>query len=177
MRGSRRERFGVWLWLALWWAGAAGVAGEPARPRAAMPAAVTNDLAREIVRDLHPDGLRQAHVLAFKSQVDDRPLRVESALVAVELGRGRWELWHVARNPGADAKRSVWSPYSITDSTQRGWKSFDHRPTEKEVDAFLGLSCWTFGAEPPFRLVGGEVFKAGWKAALGFEPGHSFPTP
>ncbi|MDO8943611.1 MAG: hypothetical protein Q7U75_10535 [Desulfobacterales bacterium] len=32
-----------------------------------IPPAITNALARDIVRDLHPSGLRNAHVLASKS--------------------------------------------------------------------------------------------------------------
>lgn len=139
-----------------------------------VPAAITNALARDIVQDLHPDGLRQAHVLAFKSMADDRPWKTDCALVVVQLSRGRWELWHVARNPMHAKKRAPWYESTITDSTQRGSKVYDHRPTAADLRDFLKLSHWTFAGEPPMRLTHGEVYADTWKSVLGFTPDYHF---
>lgn len=146
-------------------------------PAAPIPVAVTNALARDILQEIHPAGLLRAEVLAFKSIEDDRPWRVDAALVVAELKHGRWELWHVARNTPAAGKRTQWSEYTISDSTQRGSQSVNHRPTAQDVRSFLKLSAWSFGPEPQFRLTRGELYPATWQSVLGFSPEYRFSAP
>ena len=157
-----------------------GVRPLDAAPKArepAIPPGVTNAFARDIARDVPVSGLRKVHVLATLLKEDDRPWRVESALVLYELTRNRWELLYLSRNPKLDKPRSAWVPHSVMDSTQRPWKYFDHRPTASDVAEFLKLSEWTFAADPPFRLLRGEVFPSTWKTVLGFECPYTFPKP
>ena len=127
-------------------------------------------LARDVRQDLDSTGLTHIHVLAFHEQVDSRPVRVEFVLVLTQMKRGRWELWLMARNPRVEGKRVRWTQYTITDSLQRGWKSFRHRPNAAEVGEFLKQSRWSSLAEPPFRTVRHEVFPEKWKEVLGFDP-------
>ncbi len=155
--------------------GCVPVQSAPHGRERALPPGLTNALARDIALDLPESGLRQVHVLATKLEEDDRPLRVERALVLTELNRGRWEFWYLSRNPKGGRERSAWTPHYVTDSTQRGWKSLDHRPTAEDVEGFLKLSGWTFSAEPPFRLLRGEIFQEAWKSALGFQCPYRFP--
>ena len=150
------------------------VAASPKFIPLPVPAGITNALARDIVQDLHPDGLCQTYVLAFKSMVDDRPWQTDGALVLVQFSRGRWDLWHVARNPKQPGKRAPWYEFTLTDTTQRGSKVYDHRPTATDIRDFLKLSQWTFAAEPPMRLTRGEVYADTWKSVLKFTPEYHF---
>lgn len=169
-----RARFLGMIWVSFV---AAMLEGRAAHDAVPFPPGMTNVLAREIFGDRHFAGVRNVHILAFKSQVDDRPWWVDHALVVVEMSRGRWELWHLARNPRSNGKRSPWTESHVTDSTQRGSRSYDHRPTAADLKEFVSLSYWSFAADPPFRLIRGTVDDALCRAVLGFESGYRFPEP
>ena len=128
-------------------------------------------LARDVRQDMDPAGLIHLHVLAFHDQVDSRPVRTQCVLVLTQMKRGYWELWLMARNPRSDGKPAKWTQYTITDSTQRGWKSFKNRPNASEITIFLKESGWTWAlATPTFRTINHKIFRKQWKCILGFEP-------
>jgi hypothetical protein len=134
--------------------------------------------ARSIARDLGYSGVNEASLLAFGAQVDDRPLYVESALIAVTTTDGTWRLAYAYRHPkdtypGAD----VWTLSTITDVHQSPSRDYRRRPSKEEVECFLRDSWWKFRPSKGFRLVRGRVFSETWKKVLGYRPDHRFPEP
>jgi hypothetical protein len=143
-------------------------------PKAEPPSAKT------ICRDLEYEGVREAYLLAFEVEVDDRPLYVEAALIAVKLDGDIWRLSCVHRHPKEKRKDSnAWRLSVIYDVDQSPSEDYNHRPTEAEVDAFLKHAWWKFAADADggFRLLQGKVFAETWENVLGYKPKHVFPKP
>jgi hypothetical protein len=147
--------------------------------RAADPGPGTNAAtAGAIVQDLGIQKVKASHLLALDARVDDRPLYVESALVAVEFESQRWRLVHAYRHPRAssvEARR--WQIWIVTDAPVVGAKDFKKQPTQAEVEDFLRRTAWEFRASDGFRLVRGEVYTDTWQRALGYKPKHDYPKP
>ena len=87
------RRFGIFVLVAI-----SGIALAVSAVTAAETS--TNaPTAEAIVRDLGIAGVKTPHLLVFKAQVDERPLYVESALLAIECATNKWYLTHVYRHP------------------------------------------------------------------------------
>jgi len=146
----------------------------------AVSAAVgTNTATGEyIVRELEYRDVRTPYLLAFKAQVDDRPLYVESALLAMELTNKTWRFVHVYRHPKERVEHfHHWKVAAVTDVPYTGSQDFDRRPTKTEVEKFIRDTWWEFRASRDFRLVRGEVYSDTWKKALGYDPKYEFNKP
>jgi len=134
--------------------------------------------ARSIAQDLGYRDLDEAYLLAFVSEIDDRPLFVELALVAVKMKMGTWRLAHVGRNPRETYKEARrWRLRYIYDAHLSPSRDFGQRPSKDEVERFLHDSRWKFSAFPEFRIVRGRVFCETWERALGYRTNHQFPKP
>jgi len=122
-----------------------------------------------------PRGMGQqgeVHVLAWKHDVDDRPLDVDSAIVLV-VNRGTFTLAHLySHAAGAPAS---WRPSWITDRPEylSSW-TFAAPPTRQELDAFLRKTEWEFAASSGFRLTAKGICAGEWRKYLGGEPWHHF---
>jgi len=134
--------------------------------------------AESIVRDLEYRDVKTPHLLAFKAEVDDRPLYIESALLAIELTNKTWRLVHVYRHPKERVEHfHHWKVAAVTDVPYTGSQDFDQRPTKAEVEKFIRDTWWEFRASRDFRLVRGQVYSDDWKRALGYEPKYEFKKP
>jgi hypothetical protein len=143
-------------------------------------AADTNVVAPEaIVHDLGIQKARAAYLLAFSARVDERPLYVEDALVAVEFVNRRWRLVHAYRHPNEPKPEyRCWWPHIVNDAPVISSRDFKRQPTETQVDDFLIQSDWRFGAfQGGFRLIRGEVYSGTWQKALGYKPRYEYPKP
>ncbi len=136
--------------------------------------------ARSIAQDLGYRDIDEAYLLSFSSMVDDRPLFVESALVAVKMETGKWGLAYVYRHPREKEEgANRWRLSEVADAHQCPSREFVHRPSRDEVERFLVDSWWRFrlSASPGFRLVRDRIFSETWEKALGYRPRHQFPKP
>lgn len=128
-----------------------------------------------IVNEIGYDDVKIAYLLAFKAQEDNRPLYVESALLATELTNNHWRLTHAFRHPKKPASHSrQWSVSLVMDSYHIGSRDFETRPTGTDVEDFLRDTWWEFEARGSFRLISGEVYGEAWEDALGYKPKHDF---
>jgi hypothetical protein len=123
-----------------------------------------------IVQDLNLHDVKAPYLLAFSAQVDDRPLYVENALLAIELTNGGWQLFNVFRHPKETNLIPHWYVFSVTDVPVVGARYYGRKPTREEVETFLKDAWWSFRATEGFRLVRGEVYSEVWKNVLGYEP-------
>jgi hypothetical protein len=113
-------------------------------------------------------------LLAWYVMQDDRPLRNDYALVLVEdvsAKPPRFTIVQAVRH----SKNREWnvSPGSAHSKTEV-IRSFDHRPTRQDLDAFLAQSDWQFDDDWG-RVIAGNVLDAQWRAATGEDPWHAFP--
>ncbi len=113
-------------------------------------------------------------LLAWHEIEDDRPLRIDEALVLYEMAGG-YGLTHVYRHPVDDRDRH-WHEYMVYDAGSfEGHHGYDHRPTPAELDAFLAATWWRFTPEQDYRLLGSGVWADAWIAAFGKAPWHAYP--
>jgi hypothetical protein len=158
-----------------------GVANAIAFAASAVTAAEpsTNVLTAEsIVHEVGFRSVKTPYLLAFKSEVDNRPLYLESALLAIECATNEWYLVHVYRQPKEQVEHfHHWKVSAVTDVPYTGQRYYDHRPSEGDVDNFLHDTWWKFRARPDFRLIRGEVYSETWQSAFGYRPTHEFPKP
>ena len=113
----------------------------------------------------------QPFLLAFQAVQDNRPLYIESVIVALELTGGKWELAHAYRHSTTER----WKRSQVYDVPYTSCKEYDHRPTQNEVAAFLKETWWDFNPTQSFRfkgyqLLSAQVFREEWQTALGYQP-------
>jgi hypothetical protein len=130
---------------------------------------VTNAVpAQVILDDLKYQNVKNAYLLAFKSEVDNRPWNAVDALLAIEFTTNRWQLLHAF----LDGHTRTWQEMYLIDASCAGRRNYANRPPKAEVDAFLEDSRWSFQTDAGWRLVFGEVYSNAWKKALGYMPGY-----
>jgi hypothetical protein len=114
-----------------------------------------------------------ARLLAWYVMEDNRPLRNDNALLLVEHSSSsspRYTLVSVYRH----ATNREWNTAGSFHDPTEPVRTFDHRPTRKEIDAFLAQADWTF-ADGWGRVIAGNVLDDEWRAATGAAPWHAFP--
>jgi hypothetical protein len=124
-----------------------------------------------IATDLGYKGARHTYLLALVKAVDDRPLYLDRALVALEYPWDQWRLVYACRNP--KSKRDwdrKWHEFFMSDMHVIGSKYFRHRPSRKEVEGFLVASNWHYEAAEHFRMITSEVFTNEWRVVFKFDP-------
>lgn len=117
-------------------------------------------------------GEAPARLLAWYVMEDDRPLRNDNALLLVEDATSkppRFTLVQVYRH----AKNHEWNTIGSFHDPSEPVRTFDHRPTRAEIDAFLAQSGWDF-ADAWGRVIAGNVIDAEWLAATGEAPWRSY---
>lgn len=113
-----------------------------------------------------------ARLLAWYVIEDDRPLRNDNALLMVEdtaASPARYTLVSVYRH----ATNREWNTAGSFHDPTEPLRTFDHRPTRDEIDAFLAQADWTF-ADAWGRVIAGNVLDDEWRAATGAAPWHAF---
>jgi hypothetical protein len=113
-------------------------------------------------------------LLAWYVMEDDRPLRNDNALLLVEDAAAappRFSLVAVYRH----ATNHEWNTVGSFHDRREPVRTFDHRPTRKEVDAFIEQSGWTF-VDTWGRVIAGNVIDDEWRAATGKAPWKAFPA-
>ena len=123
----------------------------------------------EIVRDLSSNEATRAHVLAFMAEIDDRPLYVESALVAFELPGGGWRLAHVFRHPDEELWKN-WGLSCVLDAPFVASADFEHTPTKKQAEQFIRDTWWHSRPDTDFRLLRRDFFRERWQSSFGYVP-------
>ncbi len=154
-----------------------GADAKPTMPTNQVTAdSIARDLEQQFSEAFRYRDVMASYLLAFKAEVDDRPVYVESALLAIELTNSEWRLVHACRNPKGDkAEERLWQVAEVNDAPFTGSRDYSHRPKGKEVEKFLRDTWWQFKASEDFRLLRGEVYSETWKTALGYAPNHQFP--
>jgi hypothetical protein len=114
-------------------------------------------------------------VLAWQQTIDDRPLRIDSALLWIKsAGSGYW-LAHVYRHPD-DGPKASWNQAMIYDAPDfRGEESFAKAPTHAQLDEFAQHSDFQFGPEQDFLLVAYGQCSDAWMKSFGERPWHVYP--
>ena len=82
---------------------------------------------------------RAVGVLRWRIQQDDRPLRIEAAILAVQ-GESAWDLANLYRHP---AYENEWRLSQVHDAPHVPFRGYGHPPTEAEIETFLSDSWWT----------------------------------
>ena len=114
-----------------------------------------------------------ARVLTWKIEEDDRPLRLETALVWLQ-GDKSWTLTHLYRHP-QDGPSAAWQVSMVYDVPYEGQRSYDHAPTRADFERFVDATWWKFGSrERGWKLLDSEVCRDAWRAAFSVEPWHSY---
>jgi hypothetical protein len=111
-------------------------------------------------------------LMAWYVMEDDRPLRNDNALLLVEDAAAappRFSLVTVYRH----ATNHEWNTVGSFHDRREPVRTFDHRPTRKEVDAFIEQSGWTF-VDTWGDVIAGNVVDEEWRAATGKAPWRSF---
>jgi hypothetical protein len=128
--------------------------GAPARsgspPDACAPSGWVVDamVSRELGPEDRPPGAAvRARLLRWRIKEDDRPLRVESAIVQVEVRAAgappHWLLLEVFRHPrDAHGHADVWRLSQIADTPVTGVRRFAAPPTAAELERFLAEGGW-----------------------------------
>lgn len=158
--------------------------------RAAEPCAVPTgwDLG-EMAAATPPYGTDgKVYLLAWQILEDDRPFRVEEALVLKHLAsNGPGDAYHLARlNRDPADKGSTWSlarthvsPESGSDEPGRMLfhsLGFSHRPTNREIYAALTPDQvrWNFEPEEGWTRTASRVCERNWRASIGEAPTQGF---
>ena len=157
-------------------AGSARLPSEAAD--ADLPSEATDEgfpSAREIAQDIGYQDIDKAYLLAFKSEIDERPLFIESAIIAVRLKLGDWRLAHVYRHPkDLNAGATCWHLSVVYDAPVNPEREFRHRPSKGEAEQFLRDAWWEFTASEHFHLLRARIFSDTWEKTLRDRPNHQF---
>jgi hypothetical protein len=160
---------------------AAPVYATEARPVEAASAACAVPPGWDVAvmaREVFDFAIQEGNILAWKIEEDDRPLRIESAIILIRhipagssagLALG-WPfiLAHVYRHPQDDNR---WHVAMVTDVAYTGMTQFVEQPTAAQLATFLEDTWWTFGArDQDYRLLGAGVCGEAWRALFGVEP-------
>ncbi len=140
--------------------------------RASIPSVATDksiDL-EAILADLKFPADSKGYILAYHSQVDNRPFYFDQILLAVKTRSG-WSLCDAYRHP-KDAP--TWALSIVHDAPQTPRLNFDHRPTLTDVRTFFKASWWKFEPENGFRTLRAEIYEQAWLDSLGFSPPFKF---
>ncbi len=121
---------------------------------------------------MRPD-VQTARVLAWEITEDDRPLRVERALVWIVFKNQRWTLTHLYRHP-QDGPAAKWHVSMVYDVPYAGSESFSAPPTRAQLDGFLKATWWHFKPERDWKLLDSEVCADAWKASFNAPPWHKY---
>jgi hypothetical protein len=112
--------------------------------------------------------------------MDDRPLRIETAIMWLELSGHGWTLAHLYRY-SQDGPSAAWQ-IPVIKATRAveyvGERSYDHAPTRADLDQFLGNTRWRFEArDAGFKLLDSEVCREAWRTSFEVPPGmHTQPS-
>jgi hypothetical protein len=104
---------------------------------------------KEWFADWDLGSFRQAHVIAWKAQVDKRPLYVEECIGVVERKKG-WVLVKLNRHP---QEKRGWELAIVYDAGQTPYRVYNQKPTKAELISFLKSSWWSFEPSGGYRLV------------------------
>ncbi len=118
-------------------------------------------------------------VLAWQVDVDERPLKVESALVWLAIhhtnDKDGWMLLNLYRHPDdAPPGGAPWQVSVVSDVPYKGFDAFPSTPTGADLDRFLQDSWWHFKPREGFKMTGKEVCVTSWKKSFGKAPWRSY---
>ncbi len=121
------------------------------------------------------DARDDVRVLAWQQTIDDRPLRIDSALLWIKSAHAGYWLAHVYRHPD-DGPKAPWNQAMIYDAPDfRGEESFSVPPTRAQLDDFASHSDFQFGPEQDFTLVAYGMCPETWMKSFGERPWHVYP--
>jgi hypothetical protein len=118
--------------------------------------------------------LKAARVLIWQTIEDDRPLRLDEAIVWTENG-GAWTLAHIYRHPLEEDRK--WQVSMVFDAENYSpSRAYGKPPTHAELDKFLQDTWWKFDgrAEDGFKILGSGVCADAYQAAFGEPPWHHY---
>ncbi len=111
-------------------------------------------------------------VLAWQQTIDDRPLRIDSALVWIRASSPHYTIAHLYRHPDDGP---LWQRSMVFDAPGFEDEIFsDKPPTHAELEDFLGATDWPFAAEDDFKLVASGVCASAWQASFNEPPWHAY---
>jgi hypothetical protein len=113
-----------------------------------------------------------ARILTWKIEEDDRPLRLETVLMWIQVEQ-HWTLAHLYRHP-QDGPTAGWHISSVTDVPYRGTDAYDHAPTRADLEQFLKDTWWHFAPRDSFKILDSEVCRDAWRASFAAAPWHTY---
>jgi hypothetical protein len=117
-----------------------------------------------------------AHLLAWYTDEDDRPLRNDHALFVVERPAGdaspTWTVLVMYRH----SWNKWWNISNSLHGRARPIATFDRRPTAAQIDAFLDRNGWSFTGSGGFTITAGNVIDELWPIATGSPAPRHFPA-
>jgi hypothetical protein len=134
----------------------------------------------EIAKAAHPLAVpSNSHILAWKRKEDNRRLLDEQCLVLcrISISDNVWYLSSLYRHPdgngNADWQKSIWHIGPSDDDPIGHWevhcKSYDKRPTNKDIYDFIDRYRWRVGVDN-----GWTVCKTTWETVLNEKPIRDF---
>ena len=111
--------------------------------------------------DLGP--FKQAHVLAWQSMKDDRPLYFEECIAVIERQKG-WVLIRLFRHP---KEKGGWELAMVNDAPQTPFVQYARKPTKEDLLSFLKSSWWSFEPSGTFHIIRSGICEAELKSLFG----------
>lgn len=118
--------------------------------------------------------VQEAKLLTWKVCEDYQQLRAQECILWVHLNNpSQWMVVHVGRKGNFEKGWSGWFRTFIS-HTQPFWiESYDHPPTNGEIEIFLDTNKWWTEVER-LTLVDADVCKNAWEKATGQPPTKAF---
>jgi hypothetical protein len=111
-------------------------------------------------------------VLAWQQTIDDRPLRIDSALVWIKTSDPLYTISHVYRHPD---DKDGWHQAMVYDMPGfEGEIQSAKPPTHAELEDFLHATDWPFAPEQDFKLVASGICAKAWQDSFNEPPWHQY---
>ena len=131
-------------------------------------------LPAEMAKATRNGGGGEVRILAWQQTIDDRPLRIDSALIWTKSAGSGYGLAHLYRHPD-DGPGAPWHVMMIYDAPGFvGQESYAAPPTHAELDALVAESRWEFGPEQDFKLVASGLCADAWVKSFYEQPWHAY---
>jgi hypothetical protein len=120
-----------------------------------------------------------SYLLAFEEQ-DDYSTRLESALLLLDIGGGKWRLLITHREahyPKFDPRKWVLQIPSADGPPIPGSRDFAARPSATDVDTFIRDAGWRFQPVEGYHFTRAAIYSDTWQKILGYAPPYEIAKP
>lgn len=127
-----------------------------------------------VLRSIYQAEVIETRPLMFEAQVDERPYVFEQCIMWAKTklnNRSEWWLVEFYRSPyGPLLGHQKWEMSFIGGiHSPNAFRQYDHAPTNKDMDEFLGWAGWNFSPRKDFKFITTRIFNDNWKYVFGAE--------